>query len=30
MAGGKATILVVDDEVNNRNVMVAQLASEDY
>lgn len=30
MAGGKATILVVDDEVNNRNVMVAQLASEGY
>ena len=28
MTGSKATILVVDDEANNRNVMVAQLASE--
>ena len=30
MTGSKATILVVDDEANNRNVMVAQLASEGY
>ena len=30
MAAAKATILVVDDEANNRNVMVAQLASEGY
>ena len=26
----KATILVVDDEANNRNVLVAQLGGDDY
>ena len=30
MAVSGATILIVDDEVNNRNVMVAQLGSEGY
>ena len=30
MAAAKAMILVVDDEANNRNVMVAQLGGDDY
>jgi len=30
MAGFRAKILVVNDEANNRNVMVSRLASEGY
>jgi len=30
IVAAKATILVVDDEANNRNVLVAQLGGDDY